>query len=180
MLFATLATRGNRTIDHMAPQMRCIGPKRSPRIPHGNSIASEQGSTTPGSWSKSRRFVSNARPGQPVPARYFRQEGDMYAIIHDGGRQYRVEEGQELDVDYRELQKGQELTFDRVLAVSGSDGLKLGKPTVAGGNVIAKVLGPVQGDKLYIQKFRRRKNYRRRTGHRQMYLKVRIDKIQAS
>jgi large subunit ribosomal protein L21 len=101
----------------------------------------------------------------------------MYAIIADGGRQYRVEEGQELDVDYREAATGQEIEFDRVLAVSSDQGLQLGQPTLEGVKVTAQVLGVQQGDKIYVQKFRRRKNYRRRTGHRQMYTRVRINRI---
>jgi large subunit ribosomal protein L21 len=101
----------------------------------------------------------------------------MYAIIVDGGRQYKVEEGQELDVDYRDLPKGEELTFDRVLALSGDDGVQLGQPTLEGASVTAEVLGPVNGPKLTVQKLRRRKNSRRRTGHRQLYTKVRINKI---
>src|SRR5262245_54447484 len=101
----------------------------------------------------------------------------MYAIIADGGRQYRVEEGQEFDVDYREVAKGSQLTFDRVLAVSGEGGLKLGSPTVAGATVQAEVMGLQMGDKIFVQKFRRRKNYRRRTGHRQMLTRVKVNKI---
>lgn len=104
----------------------------------------------------------------------------MYAIIVDGGRQYRVEEGQELDVDYRDLPKGEELQFDRVLAVSGEEGVQLGQPTLEGASVTAEVLGPVNGPKLAVQKLRRRKNSRRRTGHRQLYTKVRISKIAAA
>jgi len=104
----------------------------------------------------------------------------MYAIIADGGRQYRVEEGQELEVDYRDLHEGDELQFDRVLAVNGDEGLMLGKPVVDGASVTAEVLGVEFGKKLTVQKLRRRKNFRRRTGHRQMYTKVRINKIEAS
>lgn len=104
----------------------------------------------------------------------------MYAIIADGGRQYRVEEGQELELDYREASAGDELTFDRVLAVSADDGLVVGKPVVEGATVVASVVGTSQGDKIYVQKFRRRKNSRRRTGHRQLYTKVKIGKIAAS
>ena len=103
----------------------------------------------------------------------------MYAIIVDGGRQYRVEEGQELTVDYRENSKGEQLTFDRVLAVSGDDGVALGSPIVEGASVTAEVLGVSMGDKLVIQKFRRRKNSRTKTGHRQMYTAVKIQKITA-
>lgn len=101
----------------------------------------------------------------------------MYAIFVDGGRQYKVQEGQELDLDYREATKGAELQFDRVLAVSTDNGLTLGNPTVGNARITAEVLGSDLGEKLYIQKFRRRKNHRRRTGHRQIYTKVRISRI---
>lgn len=104
----------------------------------------------------------------------------MYAIIVVGGRQFKVEEGQELDIDYRDASKGDELTFDRVLAVSGDDGLQLGKPTVEGASVTAAVVAVRQGDKLTVQKFRRRKNSRRKTGHRQLYTRVQISKIQTA
>jgi len=101
----------------------------------------------------------------------------MYAIIADGGRQYRVVEGQELDIDYRKVATGEQIEFGQVLAVSSDSGVQLGQPTLAGAKVTAQVLGVEQGDKLSIQKFRRRKNYRRRTGHRQLLTRVRIDKI---
>ena len=102
----------------------------------------------------------------------------MYAIIVDGGHQYRVEEGQELDIDYRsEVAPGDDITFDRVLAVSIGDDARLGRPTVEGASVTAKVVGPVQGKKLVVQKFRRRKNSRTRTGHRSLYTRVEISKI---
>ncbi|MFO0901426.1 MAG: 50S ribosomal protein L21 [Pirellulales bacterium] len=103
----------------------------------------------------------------------------MYAIIVEDGRQYRVEEGQELIVHEREAEVGATVTFSNVLAISGQEGLKLGKPLVAGASVTAEVLGPVAGPKLVVQKFRRRKNYRRRNGHRQHFTKVRISKISA-
>lgn len=102
----------------------------------------------------------------------------MYAIIADGGRQYKVEEGQMLEIDFREVEAGSEITFDTVLAVGdGEDNFKLGQPTVSGATVTAKVVGDTKGDKIYVQKFRRRKNSKRRTGHRQKYVKVQISKI---
>lgn len=101
----------------------------------------------------------------------------MYAIIVDGGRQYKVEPGMELDVDFREIAKGENLTFEKVLAVSGDEGLKLGSPTVEGASVTASVLGPKMDKKIYVQKFRRRKNSKRRTGHRQIHTRVRIEQI---
>ncbi|MGL4512248.1 MAG: 50S ribosomal protein L21 [Lacipirellulaceae bacterium] len=101
----------------------------------------------------------------------------MYAIIVDGGRQYKVQEGQELAIDYRDLREGDSVTFDRVLAVGEGAGLKLGTPTVAGASVTAEVLGTGQAEKIEVQKLRRRKNSRRHTGHRKMLTKVRIKAI---
>jgi large subunit ribosomal protein L21 len=101
----------------------------------------------------------------------------MYAIIEDGGRQYKVEEGQELELDYRQVPGGQPIAFERVLAIRDDGGLKMGRPTLAGAVVTGEVLGPMQGPKLIIQKFRRRKTYRRKTGHRQLYTRVRITRI---
>ncbi len=101
----------------------------------------------------------------------------MYAIIADGGRQLKVEEGQEIDLAYREGTKGEKLTFDRVLAVGGEGDVKLGAPTVDGATVTAEILGMSQGVKIDVQKIRRRKNSRRRTGHRAMFTRVKIEKI---
>lgn len=103
----------------------------------------------------------------------------IYAIIEDGGRQYRVEEGAELDIDLREAAVGDRITFDRVLLVRTDDAVVVGQPLVSGGSVEAEVVSVVPGPKLVIQKFRRRKNYRRRTGHRQLYTRVKISKIVA-
>ncbi len=102
-----------------------------------------------------------------------------YAIVVDGGRQYRVMEGQELEIDFRHLPAGSEVVFDDVLAVSKGGQLTLGKPKVKGAKVKAEVMGLVQGEKIYVQKFARRKNYRRRTGHRSISTKVRIASISA-
>lgn len=101
----------------------------------------------------------------------------MYAIISDGGRQYRVEEGQTVKLDYREASAGDKLKLDRVLAVGQGNDLKLGAPVLKGASVAAEVVAVVQGEKLEVQKFRRRKTLRRRTGHRQMFTEVQIGKI---
>ncbi len=82
-----------------------------------------------------------------------------------------------LEIDFRDVSAGDELTFDRVLAVSSDSGFKLGQPVIEGATVSAKVIGETKGDKIYIQKFRRRKNSKRRTGHRQKYVKVQIGSI---
>jgi large subunit ribosomal protein L21 len=102
----------------------------------------------------------------------------MYAIIEDGGHQYQVEEGQELDVDYRELSVDTEMTFDRVVAYRDEHGLKIGRPTLESAVVTATVLSVGMDPKKVVQKLRRRKNSRRKTGHRQLLTRVRINKIQ--
>lgn len=101
----------------------------------------------------------------------------MYAIIVDGGRHYKVVEGQELNIDYRDIASGEPVRFEQVSVVSDGSDVKLGSPSLKGAAVTAKVLGIEQGPKLTVQKFRRRKNMRRRTGHRQMYTRIKIDKI---
>src|SRR6478609_3029700 len=104
----------------------------------------------------------------------------MYAIIAADGRQYKVHTGDEIQVDLREgAQPGDAITFDQVLLVSGEAGVKVGKPAVAGASVAAEVLAQEKGEKIYIQKMRRRKNFRRRTGHRQKYTRVKIGAITA-
>jgi len=102
----------------------------------------------------------------------------MYAIIAADGRQYKVAEGRTLFVDYRDgAEEGSTVTFDRVLAISTGEDFELGLPTVAGATVTAEVLGMEKGEKLVIQKLRRRKNFRRKTGHRQKYTAVRVIRI---
>ena len=106
---------------------------------------------------------------------------NTYAIIAADGRQYKVEEGQEIQVDFRdEIEGGTTITFDQVLVVSDGTSIRLGKPTLAGAVVTAEVISPLEkGEKIFIQKMRRRKNYRRRTGHRQKFTRVKISKITA-
>jgi large subunit ribosomal protein L21 len=104
----------------------------------------------------------------------------MYAIIKDGPRQYKVEEGQELDLDFRDAASGETVTFDEVLAIGGDSELQFGTPLVSGASVVAEVLGVRQGSKLHVQRFRRRKGYHKRTGHRQLYTRVRIRQIRRS
>ena len=103
----------------------------------------------------------------------------MYAIINDGSHQYKVEEGQVFEVQRKDLAEGTEsIEFDRILLVGDVDGgPKIGQPVVEGAKVTAKVLGEIKGDKLVIQKFRRRKGYSLKKGHRQRYLRVKVEKI---
>lgn len=101
----------------------------------------------------------------------------MYAIVAHGNQQYKVAPDQVVEIDYFEAEAGSQIVFDRVLAYSDDKGFRLGQPTVSGVKVTAEVLGETQGPKIYIQKMRRRKNYRKRFGHRQKYVKVRVGSI---
>lgn len=105
----------------------------------------------------------------------------MYAIISDGAHQYRVEEGQVLEVERKDLpEEVKTVEFDRILLVGGGeDGPKIGRPHVEGAKVTATVLGEFKGKKITIQKLRRRKNSRLKMGHRQKYLRVKVEKIEA-
>lgn len=100
----------------------------------------------------------------------------MYAIIEAGGKQYRVEEGQELYIEKVNAEAGDTVTFDRVLMVGGND-VKVGSPLVEGATVTAKVEKQGRAKKVVVYKFKPKKNYRRKQGHRQPYTKVVIDKI---
>ncbi len=97
----------------------------------------------------------------------------MYAIFEDGSRQFMVEEGDIVDVDFREAEVGSQIEFDRVLLFHTGDDARLGRPLVAGAKIIAEVLDH-PSIKTHIQKYRRRKNYRRTKGHRQYMMSVGI------
>ncbi len=98
----------------------------------------------------------------------------MYAIFENGSHQYKVQDGDQLIIDLRPDEPGTEIEFDRVLLVAGSDGATIGAPMVEGARVRATVLRHFRDKKIIIQKFRRRKNYRRRRGHRQSFTTVQI------
>src|SRR5687767_10077806 len=103
----------------------------------------------------------------------------MYAVIETGGKQYRVEPGKTIVVEKLAGDEGAQVVFDRVLLVSGGDGsgVNIGKPVVSGAKVTGQIVEQGRGDKLVVFKFRRRKNYVRRNGHRQDYTAVKIADI---
>ncbi len=101
----------------------------------------------------------------------------MYAIIETGGKQYKVSEGEVIYVELLGANEGDKYTFANVLAVSGNDGLKVGAPYVEGATVEADVLGDVKGQKIYVMKYKSKKNEKKKMGHRQPYTKVQISKI---
>ncbi|MEO2091510.1 MAG: 50S ribosomal protein L21 [Gemmataceae bacterium] len=100
----------------------------------------------------------------------------MYAILEDGSRQYRAEEGKTLTIDYRECQAGQELTLEKVLLVESGGTAKIGQPLVAGAKVVVEVVD-FPTVKVQTQLFRRRKNVRRLRGHTQPYVRVKVKQI---
>jgi len=104
----------------------------------------------------------------------------VYAIFEDGSRQYWVQPGDVIDLDRRDLEEGQEtIEFDRVLLVGRGEDLLVGRPVVEGAKVVAKVVGELKGPKIHIYKYKRRKGYRLKKGHRQRYLRVEIAEIVA-
>ena len=103
----------------------------------------------------------------------------MYAVIKTGGKQYRVAAGEKIKVEQIAADVGQEITIDQVLAIGNGADLKVGTPLVAGASVKATVVAHGKHDKVRIFKMRRRKNYRRKNGHRQPYTAVKITGIQA-
>src|SRR5262245_27064155 len=103
----------------------------------------------------------------------------MYAVIKAKGKQYRVEPGATVRIDRIDGEKGAKLEFDEVLLVADGENVKVGTPNVAGAKVLAEIVGPAKGPKLVVFKFRRRKAYRRKTGHRQDYTTLKITNIKA-
>lgn len=105
----------------------------------------------------------------------------MYAIFESGSHQFKVREGELITVDRQPGKSaGDEVVFDRVLLIAGTDGEpSIGTPTVVGAKVVAEVVEEYRGRKIIIRKFRRRKGYRRKRGHRQYYTDVRITGIEA-
>ena len=101
----------------------------------------------------------------------------MYAIFRAAGKQFRAEKGKTLRLPLMEAAAGSKITFDEVLLSSDGDTIRTGAPLVAGAKVEAEVVGEGKEPKIYVFKFKRRKGYRRKTGHRQKYTEVRITDV---
>ena len=104
----------------------------------------------------------------------------MYAIIEDSGTQIKVSQGDVIEIDHRDHDQKTTLVFDKVLAIGDAhsdDPARVGRPYVDGASVSAEVVECFKTDKLYVIKFKRRKGYRRKVGHRQDMLRVKIDSI---
>lgn len=128
-------------------------------------------------------------PRSSYPARFFGLQGTVgnasegavvYAIFEDGGKQYKVSEGDHLLVELRDLAEGQkQLTFDKVLMVGQGEAARIGAPFVSGATVTATIQQHLKMPKIWGMKFSRRKGYRRKWGHRQQMLRVLINSISA-
>ena len=101
----------------------------------------------------------------------------MYAIIEEGGRQFRVTGGDTIQIDREVKEDEKTVTFDRVLMVGGEGSPRIGAPLVSGATVTADVIGPVKGPKVDTVKYKRRKGYRKKIGHRQQYTAVKVTGI---
>lgn len=100
----------------------------------------------------------------------------MYAVFEDGSRQYKVSQGALVKVDYRDIEVGTRVEFPRVLLYRDGDNMEIGQPAVDGMRIVGEVVDH-PSTKYTIQKFRRRKNYRRRKGHRQYFTLVKVEHI---
>ena len=103
----------------------------------------------------------------------------MYAIVKTGGKQYKVAQGDVLFVEKLEANEGDVVTLDQVLAVAGENGLTVGAPVVEGATVTAKVVAQGKAKKVIVYKYKAKKDYRRKPGHRQPYTKLVIESINA-
>lgn len=103
----------------------------------------------------------------------------MYAIIETGGKQYKVSEGDIIKVEKLEVEPGSNYTFDNVLSVSNGSDFKFGTPTVAGASVAASVIGNGKAKKVIVYKYKPKKGFHKKKGHRQPFTMLKIEKINA-
>lgn len=101
----------------------------------------------------------------------------MFAVFQSGGKQHRVTEGDVVKLELLDAEPGQEVTFDKVLMVANGDDVNVGSPYVDGGSVKAEVIRNERDKKIRVIKFKRRKDYMRRQGHRQWFTEVKITAI---
>jgi len=103
----------------------------------------------------------------------------MYAIFRAQGKQFKAEKGKTVRLPRMEAEPGSTVTFDEVLLTSSGDKVTAGTPTIKGATVTAEVIGEAKGEKIYVFRFKRRKNIRRKTGHRAKFTDVRITGVKA-
>ena len=132
-------------------------------------------------WQTHSFFVWNSAYGALLSSHMhlvtdYLRSGVVYAIIRDRGTQYRIEKGQVLQIALIDAEPGSQLELGEVLMIGG-DQAQVGTPLVAGAKVLARVLGETKGDKIIVFKYKNKKRYRRRTGHRQQYTSIAISEI---
>ena len=103
----------------------------------------------------------------------------MFAIVSIAGQQFKVQEGQEIFVHSLGANEGEKLSFDQVLLISNDDKTSIGKPVIKSASVAATVIGDQKGDKVVVFKKKRRKGYKVKNGHRQLFTKIKIDSIKS-
>ncbi|MDZ4788094.1 MAG: 50S ribosomal protein L21 [Blastochloris sp.] len=101
----------------------------------------------------------------------------MFAVIKTGGKQYKVSEGEILDVELFDAEEGKDAVISDVLMIGNGDSVTVGQPLITGASVTAEILGEVKGDKVIAFKYKRRKGYHRTVGHRQKHIRLKINKI---
>jgi large subunit ribosomal protein L21 len=101
----------------------------------------------------------------------------IYAIVETGGKQYRVNPGQTIDVERLDVAEGDTVELDRVLLIGDGDRVTVGTPTVEGAKVVATAQGTAKGDKVIVFKYKPKIRYRKKTGHRQFHTRLVVDKI---
>ncbi|MDP3981611.1 MAG: 50S ribosomal protein L21 [Chlamydiota bacterium] len=102
----------------------------------------------------------------------------MFAVIETGGKQYKVTEGDVIEIEKLPAQAGEEVLFDKVLLISQDGDIRVGTPFVESAKILGTKVKDIKGEKVIAFQYRRRKNYKRKVGHRQKYSLVRIDKFQ--
>ena len=117
------------------------------------------------------------RNALPCMARLDRGGKNMYAVIETGGKQYRVQEGDMLSVEKLDVSEGEKIIIDKILIISDGKTFQVGTPYVDGAKVEASVVGSGKGEKVIIFKFKSKKDYRKKQGHRQPYTMLKIESI---
>ena len=103
----------------------------------------------------------------------------MYAVVSTGGKQYKVQKGETLRIEKIPGEVGSKVTFDKVLMVADGENIRLGQPVIEKAAVQASIVEQDKAKKILIFKYKRRKRYRRKQGHRQPYTAIRIDGIES-
>jgi len=105
------------------------------------------------------------------------RRSEIYAIVETGGKQYKISPGQAVEVEHLGVAEGEKVELDRVLLIADGDKVEVGTPTIEGAKVVATSQGDGRGKKIIVLKYKPKVRYRKKTGHRQLYTKLVIDKI---